>query len=94
MVRHLDPHRHTISGSSEGSSEGLSSSGSDGSSTPVSGTDDSGGTDMPDPNDRFLGLGASGGLPAPVRGGGPNPAGDLLVVIDMAEDAATERGVA
>ena len=50
---------------------------------------------MPDPNDRFLGLGASGGLPAPSRGGGgPNPAGDLLVVIDMAEDAATERGVA
>ena len=26
-------------------------------------------------------------------GGGPNPAGDLLVVMDMAEDAATELGV-
>ena len=43
----------------------------------------------PDPsisNDRFLGVGASGGLPAPARGGGgPNPAGDLLVVMDMAE---------
>ena len=70
--------------------EGLSSSGSDGSWTPVSGTGvSSSGTDRPDPsisNDRFLGVGASGGLPAPARGGGsPNPAGDLLVVMDMAE---------
>ena len=49
---------------------------------------------MPDPNDRFLGLGASGCLPAPARGGGgPNPAGDLLVVMDMAEPGATECGV-
>ena len=44
---------------------------------------------MPDTsisNDIFLGLCASGGLPAPARGGGgPNPAGDLLVVMDMAE---------
>ena len=37
---------------------------------------------------------AIGGLAAPARGGGdPNPAGDLLVVMDMAEDAATELGV-
>ena len=48
---------------------------------------------MPDPNDRFLGLCGSGGLPAPARGGGPNPAGDLLVVMDRAEHGATECGV-
>ena len=93
IVRQGPPHRHLSP-----SSERLSSLSSDGSSTPVSGTDVSwSGTDMPDPsisNDRFLDLGASGGLLAPARGGGgPNPARDLLVVMDMAEDEVTELGV-